>query len=79
MEGKHTAGVALVLSSLVQKCMLGNRPVNDQIISARFQTMTQPVTIIQVYAPTAEAEENVINSFYTDLQNKVSRAHKMTY
>ena len=26
--------------------------------------------------PTAEAEEDVINSFYTDLQNKVSREHK---
>lgn len=38
--------------------------------------LTHPVTIIQVYAPTAEAEEYVINSFYTDLQNKVSRAHK---
>ena len=38
--------------------------------------MTHPVTIIQVYAPTAEAEEDAINSFYTDLQNEVSRVHK---
>lgn len=35
-EWKHTAGVALVLSSLVQKHMLGYRPINDQIILARF-------------------------------------------
>ncbi|KAK7809189.1 hypothetical protein U0070_025598, partial [Myodes glareolus] len=64
-EGKHAAGVAPVLSTLAQKCMLGHRP-----------TMTHSVTIIQVYLPTAEAEEDVINSFYTDLQNKVSREHK---
>ena len=38
--------------------------------------MTHPVTITQVCTPTAEAEEDVINSFYTDLQNEVSRAHK---
>ena len=28
-EGKHEAGVALVLSSLAPKCMLGFRPVNN--------------------------------------------------
>ena len=38
--------------------------------------MAQPVTIIQVYTPTVEAEENVINSLYTELQNEVSRAHQ---
>ena len=26
--------------------------------------------------PTAESKEDIINSFYTDLQNEVSRAHK---
>ena len=56
--------------------MFRYRLVNDQIISARFQTMTHPVTIIQVYAPTAEAEEDANNGFNTDLQNEVSRAHK---
>lgn len=30
--------------------MFRYRPVNDQNISTRFQTMTHPVTIIQVYA-----------------------------
>ena len=38
--------------------------------------MTYAVTAIQVYTPTADAEEDVINCFYTDLQNKVSREHK---
>ena len=38
--------------------------------------MTYPVTAIQVYTPTADSEEDVINCFYTDLQNKVSREHK---
>ncbi|XP_013201910.1 signal-regulatory protein beta-1-like [Microtus ochrogaster] len=28
------------------------------------------------YVPTTEAEDDVINSFYTDLQNEVSRMHK---
>ena len=57
--------------------MLGHRPVNDQIPSVRLQTMTHSITIIQVYLSTAEAEEDIINSFYIDLQNKVYRAHKI--
>ena len=52
------------------------RPVNEQIISARFQTMTYPVNAIQLYTSTAETEEDIINSFYTDLQNEVSLVHK---
>ena len=65
-----------MLYSLAQKRMFRYRPVNDQIISARFQTMAHPVTIIQVYMATAEPEEDVINSCYTDLQNEVSRVQK---
>ena len=57
-EGKHVADVALVLYSLAQKMYAQVRTVNDQIISARFETMTHPVTIIQVYTPSAEAEED---------------------
>ena len=38
--------------------------------------MAHPVTIIQVYAPAVGAEEDVLNNFYTDLQNEVSRAQK---
>ena len=64
-----------MLSSLTQKYMLRYKPVNNQIISGRLQTMTHPVTIMLVYAPTAEAEEDVIELFYTYLQNDVSRGH----
>ena len=39
--------------------MLRYRPVNDLIMSVSLQTMTHPVTIIQGYAPSAEAEEDV--------------------
>ena len=65
-----------MLSNLTQKCMLRYRPANDQTISARFHIKTHLIIIKQVFTSTVEAEEDVINSFYTDLQNKVSREHK---
>lgn len=47
--------------------MLRYRPANDQTISARFHIKTQLIIILQVYTPAVEAEEDTINSFYTDL------------
>lgn len=38
--------------------------------------MAHPVNIIQVYAPAVGVEEDVINNFYIDLQNEVSRVCK---
>lgn len=61
-----------MLSSLIQNGLLWNRPENGRIVSARFQTMTQPAIITQVHTPTAEAEEDASNSVYIDLQNRVS-------
>jgi hypothetical protein len=49
------------------------RPVNDRILSARFGTVKGAVTICQVYAPTAEADDASIDSFYSELQQEISR------
>lgn len=75
-EGRHQAGVALVISGPAQRFLLGYRPVNERIISARFQTMTNPVTIVQIYAPTTTAEEDAIDRFYEELQNEVNKMPK---
>jgi len=37
-EDYHRSGVALILSSLAEKALLGYNPVNDRIITARFKT-----------------------------------------
>ena len=38
------------------------------MISIRLQGKPTNITIIQIYAPTTEAEESVIDAFYMDLQ-----------
>src|SRR5664279_2056080 len=47
-EDIHRSGVALVLSSLADKALLGYNPVNDRIITARFRTMIGCMTVCQV-------------------------------
>ena len=42
--------------------------VNDRIVTAKLNTKPAPINLIQVYAPTAECEDEVIENFYNDLQ-----------
>ena len=42
---------------------------NDSMISVRFQGKPFNITVIQVYAPTSNAEEAEVEWFYEDLQD----------
>ena len=42
---------------------------NDRMISVRFQGKPFNITVIQVYAPTSNAEETEVEQFYEDLQD----------
>ena len=42
---------------------------NDRMISVRFQDKPFNITVIQVYAPTSNAEEVEVEWFYEDLQD----------
>ena len=46
------------------------------MISVRFQGKPFNVTVIQVYAPTSNAEEAEVEQFYEDLQDLLELTHK---
>ena len=48
---------------------LGAISKNDRMISVRLQDKPFNITVIQVYAPTSNAEEVEVDWFYEDLQN----------
>ena len=49
--------------------MLGCNLKNERMISVRFQGKPFNITVIQVYAPTSNAEEAEVERFYEDLQD----------
>ena len=53
----------------VQNAVLGCNLKNDRMISVRFQGKPFNITVIQVYAPTSNAEEAEVERFYEDLQD----------
>ena len=52
----------------VQNAVLGCNLKNDRVISVHFQGKPFNITVIQVYAPTSNAEETKLERFYKDLQ-----------
>ena len=49
--------------------VLGCNLKNDRMISVRFQGKAFTLTVIQVYAPTSNAEEAEVEQFCEDLQD----------
>ena len=62
-------GVALIVNKRVWNAVLGCSLKNDRMISSRFQGKAFNITVIQVYAPTTNAEEAEVEWFYEDLQD----------
>ena len=64
-ESLRRNGVAIMVNKRVQNAVLGCNLKNDRMISVRLQGKPFTITVIQVYAPTSNAEE--AEQFYKDL------------
>ena len=68
-ESLRRNGVALIVNKRVQNAVLGHSLKNDRMISVCFQGKPFNITVIQVYAPTSNAEEAEVKQFCEDLQD----------
>ena len=59
-----------LISTRVRNAVLGGCNLkNDRMISIRFQGKPFDIMVIQIYAPTSNAEEAEVEWFYEDLQD----------
>ena len=68
-ESLRRNGVAIMVNKRVWNAVLGCNLKNDRMISIHFQGKPFNITVIQVYAPTSNAEEAEVERFYEDLQD----------
>ena len=68
-ESLRRNGVAIMVNKRVRNAVLGCNLKNGRMISARFQSKPFNITVIQVYAPTSNAEEDEVERFYENLQD----------
>ena len=58
-----------MVNKRVWNAVLGCNLKNDRMISVHLQGKPLNITVIQVYAPTSNAEETEVERFYQDLQD----------
>ena len=56
-ESLRRNGVTLILNKRVQNAVLGSKSKNDRVILFYFQSKLFNITLIQMYAPSTDAEE----------------------
>ena len=61
--------VAIMVNKRVRNAVFGCNLKNDRMISVCLQGKPFNITVIQVYAPTSNAEETEAERFYEDLQD----------
>ena len=65
-----------MVNKRVRNAVLGCNLKNDRMISIRLQGKPFNITVIQVYAPTSNAEEAELELFYEDLQDLLELTHQ---
>ena len=68
-ESLRRNGVAIMINKRVQTAVLGCNLKNNRMISVHFEGKPLNIRVIQVYAPTSNAEEAEVVRFYEDLQD----------
>ena len=68
-EALRRNGVGLRVNQRVWNAVPGGNLKTDRMISVHFQGKSFSITVIQVYAPTTNAEEAEVEQFYEDLQD----------
>ena len=68
-ESLRRNGVALIVNRRVQNTVIGCNLKNHRMISVCFQGKPFNISVIQIYAPTTNAEEAEVEWFYDDLQD----------
>ena len=59
--------VAIMVNKRVRNAVIGGNLKHDRMISVRLQGKPFNITVIQVYAPTSNAEETEVERFYEDI------------
>ena len=78
-ESLRRNGVAITVNKRVQDAVFECNFKNNRMISLRFKGKRFNITLIQVYAPTSNAEEAEVQQFYEDLQDLLEQPKNMSF
>ena len=76
LEKKRQHGVGFIVEKQTANGVLECTPVSERITSIRIASKPFNTTIIQVYAPTTDCDDQVVDEFYDDIETLMNKVHK---
>ena len=75
-ENKQEHGVGFLVHKDIVNNVIGCRSVSTRFITIRLRVVPFSSTIVQVYVPTSDYDDNEIEEFYDQLQNVIDQTPK---
>ena len=72
----HHRGVGFLVAPKLVRAVIKVQPISSRVIVLRIDAKPQPITIIQAYMPTSEADEEDVLAVYATLQKAVKECPK---
>ena len=69
-------GVAFIVRKEISGCVISCTPISSRLISIRISAKPHNMSIIQVYAPTSDHEDEEVEEFYEQLDNIIAKVPK---
>ena len=76
----HTNGVGVMLTETAARSLAGFYPVSERVLLVRLKGKPFDTCIIQVYAPTCDYAEDIVEEFYSDVMKakEQCKPHEVT-
>ena len=76
---KHQQGVAFIVKKEIVKSVINVEHISSRIIYIRSAATPMNLSIIQVYSPTADYEDDIIEEFYEQIEDTTARIPKKDF
>ena len=78
-QNRNYQGVGLIISKNLRKSVMSYNAVSSRIITIRIKARPANMSIIQIYAPTLDKDDDVHDEFYEQLQATMESIKRSDY
>lgn len=72
----HWNGVAIIIRKNLRSAVINFLPVSDRVMLLQIRAKPVNLNIVQIYAPTADKSDNILEEFYKDLKTALTKLKK---
>ena len=69
----HANGVGFLVNKTIKNAVMGCHPISSRLLTIRLRAKPFNITIVQVYAPTSDYDDEQIEEFYKQSLTKLTR------